>query len=465
MGGHIKQDRLERLYRKHAAWVYNGGAIRRVIDCRTHLGLSDHASRHLVRTVKQRMGERKSPAEPQAPTGEKPPEMSSDTFWEKTVGYCAAEVKSIAELCEHFGLDPNEWEFETVKVNQWEGFYKNDEGTATKVPLRQVKTTLRRKLAAEWRRPVIDEPLHRQPVDVGDIETVLFIPDIQFGWYWSEDYRSLYPMHDPVALDIVLQVVEDMQPDMVCIIGDAADLAPWSTRWTAHPLVKRTTQPTIDALFWYFRQLRLAAPSAHIKFLVGNHDIRPETAIIERLPELLGLRTPGDDMPLMAIERIYGLDQLDIEVVAGGDYDKGFWLWPESVSPVLVRHGEGSPKDMSKEVKSRSYSVVQGHVHKVQQASRTIYEPTGGKRIITAMTPGCLCRTGGHVPGFKRSGREDWQHGLGFASLHDGSPTVWSVPFQGDTVCMGPGKVYTGQDLTPAMAEGTGWEQMTLNEE
>lgn len=455
--GRIQASRLERLFKKHGAWVYNGGNIRRVRDCRDELGLSEHASRHLVRTVKQRLSGAKAPED-------KPPEMTSDTLMEKEVYYTASECMEAAELCEHFGLDPDEWEFDKVLVNKWEGFYKSANGTAIKVPQYQFKVTLQRKLSTRWRRPTIDIELKRteRQEPANRDELAVFVPDMQFGWRWSEDYRSLYPLHDPVALDVTLQVLDDCDPDWVFILGDAADLAPWSTKYTSHPLLKRTTQPTIDGLFWYLGQIRQRCPHARIIFVPGNHDIRPETAILERLPELLGLRAPRDDMPLMALSRIFGLDLLDIEVAAGGRYDKGFWLWPESDSPILVHHGEGRPKDAVKEVKDASYSMVHGHVHKVQAASKTIHGPDGKRTFITAMTPGCLCRLGGHVPGFKKSGREDWQHGIGFASLHDGSPILWSVPFNGNTVSMGTG-TYVGRDLTPQMAEATGWEQMKLD--
>ena len=54
--------------------------------------------------------------------------------------------------------------------------------------------------------------------------------------------------------------------------------------------------------------------------------------------------------------------------------------------------------------------MIWGHVHRLEMAQRKIQTPDGPK-IITAASPGCLCRTDGAVP---HAGGDflDWQQGL-----------------------------------------------------
>ena len=52
---------------------------------------------------------------------------------------------------------------------------------------------------------------------------ILFdVPDIQMGWRMREN-GLMEPIHSPEAIDVMLQLAKDIQPDMVVLGGDELD--------------------------------------------------------------------------------------------------------------------------------------------------------------------------------------------------------------------------------------------------
>jgi hypothetical protein len=75
------------------------------------------------------------------------------------------------------------------------------------------------------------------------------------------------------------------------------------------------------------------------------------------------------------------------------------------------------------------------------------------------MSPGCLCRVDGAVPGV--SSRPDWQQGFGVITRHreTGATTMHPVQIH-DGIAMYGGKTYSGVDRTAEIADALGYPQM-----
>jgi hypothetical protein len=98
-------------------------------------------------------------------------------------------------------------------------------------------------------------------------------------------------------------------------------------------------------------------------------------------------------------------------------------------------------------------SIIMGHIHKQEQATRTRYTKDG-IRLITVACPGCLCKLDGTVPGHKRT--QHWQQGFGVVDYAK-NPKIELVPIrEGEAVYNN--KLYKGRDYVKQLKEDTEWK-------
>ena len=339
-------------------------------------------------------------------------------------------IVNLDHLLEAADLD-EDWVCTKHTLNTWQALGKDSEIHQ----MHQVKAYLER--APSFFVQGLDPMPNykRKPLDVAPaIKTALIIPDSQHGFRRIENISQpggydWQPLHDRAACDVVLQAAELLEPDEIILLGDMLDLAPWSTRWTADPSVRFTTNATLRELYaGFLRPLRAAAPHAHIRFMEGNHEKRITDAIISKLDEAHGLRSADtlDGSELLNIPSLLALDTLDIEYFA--PYGKAFWLFDQ----IRIQHGtKARPggETASAYLRNATSSIIWGHVHRLEMAQKTIQTPDG-PQIITASSPGCLCRTDGAVP---HAGGDylDWQQGFGIVyEDEDGQTSQQLVPIQ-----------------------------------
>lgn len=121
-----------------------------------------------------------------------------------------------------------------------------------------------------------------------------------------------------------------------------------------------------------------------------------------------GMTTAADPggPPVLSFAHLLGLDALDI---THRDYGAHRFLFDS----ILVHHGDKVKSrgglTVADTIRDAQTSVVFGHIHRVEQASKTLHTPHGPK-VITAVSPGTLARIDGSVPGV--SERPDWQQGV-----------------------------------------------------
>ena len=258
-------------------------------------------------------------------------------------------------------------------------------------------------------------------------EQAVILPDIQIGYFNSSldpHQVQLEPIHDERAIAVALEVIRDVNPDQVVLVGDNLDLAEMGKFVTDAPF-KAMIQPAIDRAAELCREVREAAPKAKISWIAGNHEYRMAKYIQLNAAAAFGI-TRGkltdelrDGWPVLSVPYVCRMDDFDIEYLPG--YPESYVSLNENL---MVIHGDkvtSNGSTTTKYLNDAHISVIYGHIHRVEYAYRT-RKSAKGPRTVMAASPGCLCRIDGAVPSVKSGadefgrpllkGVENWQNGL-----------------------------------------------------
>ena len=343
------------------------------------------------------------------------------------------------DLLEKSNIDLDDIEvIKSARVNSWQAMCKGENGEPRVVDLESSKISFTPKKSKisepEW--PVIQPAA---PVVVHtfsycgcerseflksgkknpDMHVTLAFSDAHFGF--RQEYASLseriewWPFHDEEVLEFVLQVADEVKPDVIVNAGDFLDL-PSHSKFDQEPSFSGTMQKTLDTSHAYLARLSAIVPDAKKIYLEGNHDIRLSKHVMANACASFGLRpanTPAS-WPVLSIPHLLRLEEL------GWVYLDG---WPNNSYYVnescKVIHGK--QLQLGKVADSEFVSVVQGHSHRVAQEYRTRRTQAGSKTSFYAMI-GCCARVDGSLPSTRSSldlqgrplcvGNEDWQQGF-----------------------------------------------------
>jgi UDP-2,3-diacylglucosamine pyrophosphatase LpxH len=324
-----------------------------------------------------------------------------------------------------------------VKVKQWQMGSKDAEGNPQVTNLEGYQFTINPKWAAgpEWpaiepARPVIirmakvKKPAH-------GYKTAVIVPDPQIGFYRDIETDAFMPFHDERAMDIVLQVIRDLQPDLIVNLGDLLDFAEFG-KYEQTPTFQRTAQKTIDRAHLFLAQQKAAAPDSHIVLIEGNHDRRLQKATINNMAAAFGIsqaRIPDswtERLPVLSVPHLLRLEELGVEYVSGYPA-AAYWINDrlKCIHGATVVSRASTARRVSDDER---VSAIFGHVHRIELQYKTV-NVRDGSRINLAFTPGCLCHIDGRVPSTKGStdylGRpvqnyENWQQGFGVVDYEEG---------------------------------------------
>jgi len=391
----------------------------------------------------------------------------------RTISSQSVRIRTVEELLEACHVDLTVWQVdEPIEIGSWEmgrrserkdltwkdgaitGGFSVDSGELYIEALFRIRVKLVRI------HPIPIYPVV-QPVSVTCAEItrkkpktqksgkVLIVPDSQMGFRRDIYSGVLDPFHSRRAHDIVLQVAAKFDFDAVTYLGDGVDFSEWTDKFVREPEFAHTTQPALVEFSWFLGQMKSSLPNAKHELLPGNHEARVPLQIINHLRAAYRLK-PATELHLdepLSLARLLGLREMGIALV--GKYPNSE-TWHGSHARCI--HGKDSVS-ASKVLKDAVTTTVFGHCHRIEQETKTV-EDSGGRRYITAASPGCLCRLDYVVPGHKRG--QSWQQGFGVLHYNSSSPRIELVPIIGGKAIYND-LVFDGRDYLKRLIEDTGY--------
>jgi metallophosphoesterase superfamily enzyme len=219
------------------------------------------------------------------------------------------------------------------------------------------------------------------------LQTIIVLPDVQFGFLRRVDTGEMLPMHDEAAIDVAAQLVGHIRPSGLVHVGDLVDFSEMS-RYLQVEEFFRTTQPALDAAYAWLAKLEAVAGKRKIRtrFVAGNHEKRLSEYVQTNARAAFRLRpamsTPTD-WPDCSLPRLLRFDELAIDY-AGEWPGSEVWLVKDGPNPLVVMH-DPKPKGII------YASVIAGHTHKVSSLTHAVRSPHGGHLTFTHYEIGCLC--------------------------------------------------------------------------
>jgi len=338
-------------------------------------------------------------------------------------------INAIAEMLARKGIDPSEIG-RINKVSVYQQVTKDDVGDFIVHDLQAIQFSPKWEEGPEW--PVIKQgPQIQLPKSKTKVtspkgwEEAVIVPDIQIGFYKkNHEISELEPIHDEKAISVAIQLIKDINPKQVVMVGDNLDFAEFGKFLTAAPF-KQLVQAAIDRATTLCAQIREAAPNAKISWIAGNHEARMARYIQTNAEAAFGI-TRGklsaelrEKWPVLSVPYLCRMDEYGIDYISG--YPESYVALNENI---MVIHGHkvtSNGSTTTKYLNDAHVSVIYGHIHRTEYAYRTRLSKNG-PRTVMAASPGCLCRIDGAVPSTKSGtdefgrpmlmGAENWQQGL-----------------------------------------------------
>lgn len=360
---------------------------------------------------------------------------------------------AIADLLERSGIDVDDIG-RVEKVKLYQGFYKDPEGVAQTVDMTGVVLSPKWQDGPLWpvvtpAKPVTVNYPAMAPLKAPEgYKRAMTLPDMQLG-YFIDGVGNLHSIHDESAIDVTLQLVRLIRPQIIVLHGDNADFAELS-KYRLSPVFVKTTQATVDRMGLLMAQLRAAAgDECQIIWLEGNHEARLSNYIIDNARAAFGLRRANEPegWPVLSVPNLARLDEYGVTYLSGYPANE-FWL-NDNLRIIHGHHVVSNGSTAHRYLANERVSVIYGHIHRRELAERTRVTREG-PRTILAMSPGCLARTDGVVPSTKQGtdlfgmpvpSAEDWQQGCSVIYYQDTMFLPEQVPI------LNGWTIYHGQEI------------------
>lgn len=228
-------------------------------------------------------------------------------------------------------------------------------------------------------------------------------------WVIASDFHA--PYHHEKSCNILYQVIADLQPSRVVLLGDVINL----DQFSRYPDGKFPGAPTwldeISLAGNILGNVRQAAPDARLQWFEGNHEYRLKKYLMRNDPALYSHLDIGSLFKLSdnkaAQEEFSFYEYIDSPEI----FEKDLGL--------VLKHGNKvrghAGMSATAEVNDLLFSVVMGHCHRLgvtrKSSGRTRYleEPA-----LFAMEVGCMCI---YNLEYLEGATTNWQHGFGVLSI------------------------------------------------
>jgi len=339
-------------------------------------------------------------------------------------------------------LESNDIDIEEIgridRINVTERSVSDEEGNQQTSNTVSISINPRWNAGPEWpvvqqAKPVVvkypaSRPLSKEDVSNSGWKKCVVLPDMQIGFYLDAE-NNLHATHDDRAIDVALQIVRYLKPDLVIFNGDNLDF-PEMSKYRLSPAFVRTTQASIDRAGLLSAQIRAAVgPDCEIRWLEGNHEMRISNYIIDNAVAAFGLKKANapKDWPVLSIPFLCRFDEYDIQYFPGYPANET-WI-NDRIRVIHGTHVVSNGSTAHRYLSNDRVSTIYGHIHRREWAERT-RAGHNGPQTIMAMSPGCLARVDGKVPstkgGIDLNGVpipvvEDWQQGLAVVTYKKGN--------------------------------------------
>ena len=289
------------------------------------------------------------------------------------------KAPTLEELLKKFDISEDDWKVTNFKVNQWDVSAKEEiDGkiswnTHTNY---QARATLVRKIPVKCDFPVVQganiEPIKFNiKIPKRDLKVDVVLPDAQVGFKKDFNTGELAPLHDLKAIAVATEIVKEIRPNRLILLGDMLDLPDWSTHFVRSPEFYFTTQPSLDWLASWISELRPYCNE--MVYIEGNHEKRMIDSIVQNTIQAYGIKPANEpDVPsLLSVPYMLGLHKMDVEYV--GNYPHGeFYINDNLVCIHGSKVGPKSGQSVMKMLDSPRISVIQGHVHRLEMGHKTV---------------------------------------------------------------------------------------------
>ena len=251
----------------------------------------------------------------------------------------------------------------------------------------------------------------------------IVLPDAQVGFKRDLNTGVLTPLHDLKAIAIATEIIKEIKPDRIIMLGDMLDLPDWSTHYIRSPEFYFTTQPSLDWLASWIKELRPYCKE--MVYIEGNHEKRMIDSIVQNTIQAYGIKPANepDVPPIVSVPYMLGLHKMGVEYI--GNYPHGeFYINDNLVCIHGNKVGPKSGQSVMKMLDSPRISVIQGHVHRLEMGHKTVWSH-GQPKIYQAVSLGTLARIDGVVPG--GGTRYNWQQGFGIVEYDNDRFQIDSV--------------------------------------
>lgn len=233
------------------------------------------------------------------------------------------------------------------------------------------------------------------------------------------------PFHDPKAVAVALDIIEDYQVNNIYLNGDVMDFYNINSHGPKHPIVGTLLEDEISITRIWLRDLRERFPKVNIHFLFGNHEYRMERFILKNAKALYGIIS------------LHKLLELEENNITWTPYNQAI---PVGKSDVYVQHSPpsyakaGAMTSLERDV---DRTTIYGCSHRELKASRTgktgkeYYCYFNGWLGSTTLTPA-------HKEVFSYvKGHESWQQCLCIVTEHKGIGYVEQISIKGGKAACG----------------------------
>jgi len=341
------------------------------------------------------------------------------------------KAPTLQTLLEKFNVSEEEWKVTNFKVNQWDVSAKEE--VDGKI-VWNTHTNYQARASLVRKRPVKCDFPSVQGATVGDVKlnvktpkrnlnVDIVLPDAQVGFKRDIHSGELTPLHDLKAIAIATEIIKEIKPNRIIMLGDMLDLPDWSTHYVRSPEFYFTTQPSLDWLASWIKELRPYCKE--MVYIEGNHEKRMIDSIVQNTIQAYGIKPANepDVPPIVSVPYMLGLHKMGVEYI--GNYPHGeFYINDNLVCIHGNKVGPKSGQSVMKMLDSPRISVIQGHVHRLEMGHKTVWSH-GQPKIYQAVSLGTLARIDGVVPG--GGTRYNWQQGFGIVEYDNDRFQIDSV--------------------------------------